>query len=44
MAAGLLIDVPKYAWLKELGLEADNSGVFWGSWGGSGEVGDFGYS
>ena len=37
--SSLLIDEPKYAWLKELGLNADNPGVFAGSWGGSGEVG-----
>ena len=36
--SGLLIEEPKYAWLKQLGLEADNKGAFWGSWGGNGEV------
>uniref|UniRef100_A0A3Q1GXP3 aldehyde dehydrogenase (NAD(+)) n=1 Tax=Acanthochromis polyacanthus TaxID=80966 RepID=A0A3Q1GXP3_9TELE len=36
--SGLLINQPKYAWLKELGLSEDNSGVYNGSWGGSGEV------
>uniref|UniRef100_A0A3B4ZNR8 aldehyde dehydrogenase (NAD(+)) n=1 Tax=Stegastes partitus TaxID=144197 RepID=A0A3B4ZNR8_9TELE len=36
--SGLLINQPKYAWLKELGLSEDNPGVYNGSWGGSGEV------
>ena len=35
----LLINEPKYSWLKELGLEADNPGVFDGTtWRGSGPV------
>ena len=34
----LLIDEPKYSWLKELGLKAENDGVFNGSWGGKGQV------
>jgi aldehyde dehydrogenase family 7 protein A1 len=39
MASDLLIEQPKYAWLKELGLSADNPGVYFGSsWGGSGQV------
>uniref|UniRef100_A0A3P9AZ04 aldehyde dehydrogenase (NAD(+)) n=1 Tax=Maylandia zebra TaxID=106582 RepID=A0A3P9AZ04_9CICH len=36
--SSLLINQPKYAWLKELGLSEDNPGVYNGSWGGSGEV------
>ncbi|XP_068694446.1 alpha-aminoadipic semialdehyde dehydrogenase-like isoform X2 [Montipora capricornis] len=34
----LLIDEPKYSWLKELGLKAENDGVFNGSWGGKGQI------
>lgn len=33
-----LIDEPKYAFLKQLGIEKDNAGVFNGQWFGSGEV------
>lgn len=33
-----LIENPKYAWLKELGLDVENKGVFCGEWIGSGEV------
>lgn len=33
-----LIDEPKYSFLKELGLEKDNQGVYDGKWSGSGEV------
>ncbi|XP_064607704.1 alpha-aminoadipic semialdehyde dehydrogenase-like [Liolophura sinensis] len=36
--AGYLIDEPKYAWLKELGLSSQNAGVFDGTWHGAGEV------
>lgn len=36
--SGLLINQPKYSWLKELGLSEDNPGVYNGSWGGSGEI------
>lgn len=36
--SGLLIESEKYAWLKELGLGADNPGVFHGKWAGSGDV------
>uniref|UniRef100_A0A7N8YLM3 aldehyde dehydrogenase (NAD(+)) n=1 Tax=Mastacembelus armatus TaxID=205130 RepID=A0A7N8YLM3_9TELE len=36
--SGLLINQPKYSWLKELGLSEDNHGVYNGNWGGSGEV------
>lgn len=36
--ATLLVEDPKYAWLKELELEASNKGVFYGKWDGSGEV------
>lgn len=35
--SGLLIDDPKYSWLKELGLSAKNDGVYTGTWFGSGE-------
>lgn len=34
----LLIDEAKYSWLKDLGLKAENDGVFNGSWGGKGQV------
>lgn len=34
----LLINKEKYSFIKELGLEADNDGVFNGSWGANGEV------
>ena len=34
----LLIDEPEFSWLKELGLKAENDGVYNGSWKGSGEV------
>ena len=34
----LLIDEPKYAFLKELGLGAENEGVYDGEWKASGEV------
>uniref|UniRef100_A0A3B4BNA2 aldehyde dehydrogenase (NAD(+)) n=1 Tax=Pygocentrus nattereri TaxID=42514 RepID=A0A3B4BNA2_PYGNA len=34
----LLINQPKYAWLKELGLSEDNNGVYNGTWGGTGEI------
>ena len=33
-----LINDPKYAWLKDLGLADDNKGVYCGEWIGSGEV------
>jgi hypothetical protein len=33
-----LIDEPKYSFLKELGLEKINQGVYDGKWSGSGEV------
>ena len=39
--SSLLIEDPKYSWLKDLGLSAKNKGVFTGEWGGSGEVGLF---
>jgi aldehyde dehydrogenase family 7 protein A1 len=40
MATGsdLLINDSKYSWLKELGLQADNPGVFDGTWHASGPV------
>ena len=34
----LLIEDGKYSWLKELGLDSDNKGVFNGKWSGSGQV------
>ena len=34
----LLIEEEKYAWLKDLGLKAENDGVYNGSWGARGEV------
>ncbi|MGH0121526.1 UNVERIFIED_CONTAM: hypothetical protein FKN15_001501 [Acipenser sinensis] len=34
----LLINQPKYSWLKELGLKEENDGVYNGTWGGKGEV------
>lgn len=36
--ADLLINEPKYSWIKELGIQEDNPGVFDGTWGGSGPV------
>jgi len=36
--SGYLIDDPKYSFLKELGLNSSNKGVFDGTWKGSGEV------
>lgn len=36
--ADLLINDAKYSWLKELGLQADNPGVFDGTWHASGPV------
>ena len=39
MSAGkFLVDDANFAWLKELGLERVNKGVFNGSWCGSGEI------
>jgi len=34
----LLIEEPKYSWLKDLGLKSDNLGVFSGTWTGHGQV------
>lgn len=34
----LLVDEPKYSWLQELGLKADNPGVFCGAWSAHGQV------
>lgn len=34
-----MINEGKYAWLKDLGLKAENDGVFNGTWRGRGEVG-----
>ena len=36
--ASYLIDNPKYSWLKELGLESQNKGVYCGEWIANGEV------
>ena len=36
--SGLLIEDPKYSWLKELGLAAQNEGVYTGVWGATGDV------
>lgn len=36
--SSMLITQPQYRWLKELGLDEDNAGVYNGSWGGQGEV------
>lgn len=36
--ASMLINDPKYAFLKELGLKEENDGVFHGKWGGAGPV------
>ena len=35
---GLLINDPKYSWIRELGLQENNPGVFDGTWRGSGQV------
>ncbi|KAM9367211.1 alpha-aminoadipic semialdehyde dehydrogenase isoform 2-T2 [Phaethornis superciliosus] len=34
----LLVNQPRYAWLKELDLQEENPGVYNGSWGGGGQV------
>lgn len=34
----LLIEEEKYAWLKDLGLKAENDGVYNGTWSARGEV------
>lgn len=34
----LLVSQPRYAWLRELGLQEENPGVYNGRWGGSGQV------
>ena len=36
--SNLMINEGKYAWLKDLGLKAENDGVFNGTWCGRGEV------
>lgn len=33
-----LVNTPSYSWLKELGIEETNHGVYNGSWGGSGQT------
>lgn len=35
-----LVNKERYSFIKELGLSEENDGVFNGTWGGSGEVGD----
>ncbi|XP_057300334.1 alpha-aminoadipic semialdehyde dehydrogenase-like [Hydractinia symbiolongicarpus] len=37
-ASGYLINDPKYSFLKDLGLQEENLGVYNGTWSGSGEV------
>ena len=37
-ASGYLVNDPDYAFLKELGIEEENNGVYNGAWSGSGEV------
>ncbi|XP_050768986.1 alpha-aminoadipic semialdehyde dehydrogenase isoform X2 [Pelecanus crispus] len=34
----LLVSQPRYAWLRELGLQEENPGVYNGRWGGGGQV------
>lgn len=34
----LLVSQPRYAWLRELGLQEENPGVYNGRWGGRGQV------
>ena len=36
--SGLLIEEPKYSFLKDLGLGADNVGAYYGEWNATGEV------
>ncbi len=36
--SGLLINEPKYSWIKELGIQETNLGVYNGTWSGSGPV------
>ena len=36
--SSMLVEDPKYSWLKDLGLGTTNKGAFYGVWGGSGEV------
>ncbi|XP_023349089.1 putative aldehyde dehydrogenase family 7 member A1 homolog [Eurytemora carolleeae] len=38
MSSGLLLNEPKYSFLKDLGLEETNAGVYDGAWKGSGEI------
>jgi len=38
MASGFLVNQPKYQFLKDLGIQEQNLGVFDGQWKGSGEV------
>lgn len=41
MSSGYLVNDPKYSFLKDLGLQNTNAGVFDGEkWGGSGQVGN----
>ncbi|XP_065512765.1 alpha-aminoadipic semialdehyde dehydrogenase isoform X2 [Caloenas nicobarica] len=36
--SSLLVSQPRYAWLRELGLQEENPGVYNGRWGGGGQV------
>lgn len=44
MASTYMVDDPAYSFLKELGLQSSNPGVFNGKWIGSGEVGTHYYN
>ena len=39
--ASFLVDDPKYSFLKDLGLEKTNNGVYNGKWFANGEVSEF---
>ena len=39
--SNFLINEPKYAFLKDLGLQESNLGVYNGKWSGSGEVSQY---
>lgn len=44
VSANLLINDPKYSFLKDLGLKEINAGVYDGQWKGSGKVKAFFYN
>ena len=44
MSTQYLINEPKYSFLKDLGLQENNKGVYHGQWVGSGEVSCIEYS